>query len=144
MQENNSQVTQLPSNSVIQAEQTPKSNFLVILLSILLFLSVSIAGFFAYQTQKLVKELNNLKSDEKIVSEVTPEPTADPTANWKTYTNTQYNFLFKYPTYLEDKGGISGPYTGTNIAIRSFADSKTMAEGTDMPFDGYALYYFRY
>ena len=46
MQENNSQVTQLPSNSVIQAEQTPKSNFLVILLSILLFLSVSIAGFF--------------------------------------------------------------------------------------------------
>ena len=59
--------------------------------------------FFAYQTQKLVKELNNLKSDEKIVSEVTPEPTTDPTANWKTYTNTQYNFYLNILLILKTK-----------------------------------------
>lgn len=35
--------------------------FLVSLLSVLLLISVFIAGFFAYQTQSLVKELNNIK-----------------------------------------------------------------------------------
>lgn len=84
------------------------NNFLVILLSVLLLLSVSIAGFFAFQTQKLVNELTVLKTKENVVPVVTPEPestfpmytepTADPTANWKTYTNTKYNFSFKYPS----------------------------------------------
>lgn len=44
-----------------------QSNFLITLLSILLSISVFIAGFFAYQTQKLVKELTALQ--------VTPTPT---------------------------------------------------------------------
>lgn len=89
-------------------EQPKSNNFLVILLSVLLFLSVSIAGFFAYQTQKLVKELTILKSGEKIVAvattESTTEPVAteaseiDPTTNWKTYTDEIYKFSFKYPS----------------------------------------------
>jgi hypothetical protein len=28
---------------------------------------------------------------------LSPKPTADPTANWKTYTSTQFGFMFKYP-----------------------------------------------
>lgn len=52
------------------------SNFLIILLSILLFISVVIAGFFAYQTQKLVNELNVLRNQPNPVA--TTEPTAEP------------------------------------------------------------------
>ena len=38
------------------------NNFLIYLLSILLLISVLIAGFFAYQTQKLVKEITKLET----------------------------------------------------------------------------------
>lgn len=115
MQENDVvPMTNSPQTTEVQpltVDSRPKaSNFLVILLSILLLLSVLIAGFFAFQTQKLVAELrvmNTLrdKNEELIVK--TPEPTTepiatdsstvDPTANWKTYTNTKFNFSFKYP-----------------------------------------------
>ncbi|MFZ3301700.1 MAG: hypothetical protein WA152_03245 [Microgenomates group bacterium] len=69
----------------------------------MLVISISIAGFFAYQTQQLVKELTALKSQEKVLdtSEPTSEPVAtesseiDPTADWKTYSGDI--FSFKYP-----------------------------------------------
>lgn len=85
--------------------QPSKSNFLTILLSVLLVISVSISGFFAYQTQKLVKELQEIRNVEELVetTEPTIEPVAtknsevDPTENWKTYTNTEFGFMFKYP-----------------------------------------------
>ena len=32
-----------------------------------------------------------------VSSFLTPTPSTDPTANWKTYTNSKYNFTFKYP-----------------------------------------------
>lgn len=94
-----------------------QSSFLVILLSILLLLSVTIAGFFAYQTQKLVKELQGIRNEGKVVSVATTEPTTEPiatdsamidTTNWKTYANAKYNFSFKYPMnwgILDEFGG---------------------------------------
>ena len=96
-----------PQTTAVQTvDQKPSTNsFLVILLSVLLLLSVIIAGFFAYQTQKLVKELTMLKTEPIPTPEVTMEPTTepvatdssevDPTANWKTYINK--DFSFKYP-----------------------------------------------
>ena len=74
----------------------------------MLIISVAIAGFFAYQTQKLVKELTNLKNEEKVAvatTEPTIEPistnsavaTADPTANWKTYENSKYKYSLSLP-----------------------------------------------
>jgi len=108
MQENNPVPTPVVTPPVV-VEQPKQSNFLVILLSILLIISVAIAGFFAFQTRKLVKELTILKSKEKIVSVATTEPTVEPvatnsasatpdtTANWKTYTDPKQRFLIKYP-----------------------------------------------
>lgn len=110
MQENNPvQVVPEVQPVLIANDNQPKTNsFLVILLSILLIISISIAGFFAFQTQKLVKELTALKTEEKVVAVTTPEPTtepvatesseADPTANWKTYTNKVFKFSFEYPS----------------------------------------------
>jgi hypothetical protein len=81
------------------------NNFLVILLSILLFISVAIAGFFALQTQKLVSELTVLRSEPTSVATVEPtiEPestnsaTTDPTVGWKKFESNQ-GVLLKYPT----------------------------------------------
>lgn len=51
-----------------------QSNFLVTLLSILLIISCLIAGFFAYQTQKLVKEITKIKNVPTPVAIATPTP----------------------------------------------------------------------
>lgn len=88
MQEN-----QIP---VVPVEQPKQSNFLVVLLSVLLLLSVSIAGFFAYQTQKLVAELR-IKNEELTIKVPTPTTTPDPTADWKTYLNSGALYQVKYP-----------------------------------------------
>lgn len=75
-----------------------QSNFLIILLSILLIISCLIAGFFAWQTQKLVKELTAYRLQPTATQ--TPTPTPNPTADWKMYTSEKYNFSFKYPNDL--------------------------------------------
>ena len=65
MQENQPIVSQLSSKPISQEEPVKiqkSSNFLTILLSILLFISLTIAGYFAYQTQKLVKELQEFRN----------------------------------------------------------------------------------
>ncbi len=96
-------------------QEKPKQNgsgFLVGLLSTLLLLASIIAGFFAYQTQKLVSELRVMSEELKQAAK-TPEPTTsplatpDPTADWKTYTNTKYGYSFKYSGEFELKN-ISG------------------------------------
>ena len=95
---------QIENSEPIKIEAPKQNNFLVVLLSVLLIASVIIAGFFAYQTQTLVKELVLLKAVATSISEPTIEPTTktiatpDPTANWKTYTNASSNYQVKYPS----------------------------------------------
>lgn len=95
-----------PSQFVKQTDSgKPKngSNFLVTFLSLLLLLAVGAAGFFAWQTQNLVKQVNELKSQPTPESSATPQATTDPTADWKTYTNTEYGFSLKYPQENDSK-----------------------------------------
>lgn len=131
MQENQlpqTQVNQLVTDSVPTVttvstnDQQPKSNgFLVILLSILLITSLAIAGFFAFQTQRLNEELimknEELKQTTQNTIEPTTEPVAtsssmtiDPTANWDVFTDEISKFTFKHPskykitTIVKDSG----------------------------------------
>ena len=129
MQENVAlQSTVISEQSMVPEQKTPptvdrsQSSFLVILLSILLIISVSIAGFFAFQTQKLVKELNALKSEANVTPVATMEPTIDPTANWEVFTDKMTNFTFKYPlkykitTIARDSGdGFSYLFSPDNL-----------------------------
>lgn len=85
----------LPSEPIIPpATHKPEvKNSLVLIMSILLIIAVAIAGLFYFQIQKLSKEL----SKYQIQPSPTPTATTNPTANWKTYTNTQYKYSVKYP-----------------------------------------------
>lgn len=111
----------------------------------MLIISVAISGFFAYQTQNLVKELTALKSEEKTVDITTTELVAidrsvvDPTANWKAYaSNSQLDipesyfgkfmnlkndlpksFTFKYPdTWKVVKFGASEYQKTVNLGFQ--------------------------
>lgn len=90
--------TNLSSSIPENRNTTNKSNgFLVTLLSILLLMSVFIAGFFAWQTQNLVKELTNLQPSSNQQPTSTPLATNDPMVDWKTFNSENSSFSFKYP-----------------------------------------------
>ncbi|MEK7168480.1 MAG: hypothetical protein AAB778_00535 [Patescibacteria group bacterium] len=78
MENNPLPIANSPQTTVTQpstVDSRPKANnFLVVLLSVLLFISVAIAGFFAYQTQKLIKELRMMSNESKQTVEPTLEP----------------------------------------------------------------------
>ncbi|MFZ3301165.1 MAG: PsbP-related protein [Microgenomates group bacterium] len=122
---------QLNQNVLNEAKTEPvlvnQNNSLVILLSVLLLLSVSIAGFFAYQTQNLVKELTSLKSSPTPVSST--EPDTDPTSDWKTYTNEKVGFILRYPnTWFEVNGSLSTRYECSTLNFSSKTSSLSLSE----------------
>jgi len=134
MQENNLSVANSLQTMEEQAvDNRPKANnFLVILLSILLFIALVIAGFFAYQTQNLVKELQGIRNEELATQIPIPTPTYEPglepelvpievlTKDWKTYNDSKNNISFKYPpTWAYELGetGITNGYAGFDTKI---------------------------
>ena len=85
-----------------------------------------------------------------LTSQISPTPTpspaevstkeGDPTANWKTYTNSDFSFSFQYSPSFGNQGLIAGPFTGRSEFLQSFSNPLTIREGTDAPFDGFSLY----
>lgn len=144
MQESNPVATPEVTTPVA-IEQPKQSNFLTILLSILLIISVAISGYFAYQTQMLVKELSTLKTQDKSAVdtlELAVEPIAtesseiDPTADWKTYTNSKFNFSFKYPaemSYIYDQSDqyVEDGLSNAMILVQNFQGTKPRTETND-------------
>ena len=98
-------INQAPPPQATQAETTPVSitekkekPVLPTILSILLFLALGAAGYFAYiyyqpQTPGFVSTETTIKP----TAPPTPLPTPKPTANWNTYTNSTFSFSFNYP-----------------------------------------------
>jgi hypothetical protein len=118
----------VPPVEPVVSETSKQNNMLVVILSVLLLITLSTTAYFAYQTQSLVKELQGVRKEEEIatktlesesISPVYTEPnqSPDPTANWKTYTNTQYGFSFKYPT---DLGFLYDQLSGGNLLLQNF------------------------
>ena len=94
------------------------SGFIVVLLSILLIISVLIAGFFAYQTQNLVKQITELQPTPTPIASTEPSPTTDPSADWQTFTNKELGFEIKYPKNFTISSGLI-PNNGTQITLIS-------------------------
>ncbi len=88
-----------PQPTISPTPPAPKPSILLAVLSIFLCISLAGIGLLAYQNMQLQKQIISLQSQptptplpaETLVKE------GDPTANWKTYTNSKYNFTFKYP-----------------------------------------------
>lgn len=66
--------------------------------------------------------------------------TTDPTAGWRTYSNSEFGFSLKYPADFGNQGVIASPFTGDSKFIQSFSDPSTVREGTDAPFNGFSVY----
>ena len=71
----------------------PKPNFFIPVLSIVIFLLLVSTGFLGYQNYLLQQKINKMVQP-------TPTATADPTADWKTYTTVDKSVSFKYPSTL--------------------------------------------
>ena len=79
--------------------QPPRFPLLLVLLSLLSLLLLLSTGYLAYQNMQLQKQIKKLSSQQITT---TPSTTPDPTANWKTYTNTSWDISFKYPAEWVD------------------------------------------
>lgn len=81
------------------APQTPKSPRFPLFLALLSFLLLLFSLYLSYRNMQLTKQIAELS---KPTPSPTPTITTDPTADWKTYTNTQYGFSFQYPSHWQD------------------------------------------
>ncbi|MEJ0021301.1 MAG: PsbP-related protein [Candidatus Doudnabacteria bacterium] len=88
---------------------TPK--FIAVIASLLVLGACAVAGIWYWQ------------STISVPSPAQPVVHKDPTADWKTYTNSQYGFSFKYPPTL--LVGLEG--TGTFYSISILEPSQTAA-----------------
>lgn len=122
-----------PIISVEKPVQKNGSGFLVFLLSTLLIISVLIAGFFAYQTQNLVKELTLLKSSPSPIP--TPTSTSDETENWTKYGGDKYGYYFKAPANVKVSD------QNDNVLNVSYMGEKQTSSGRTQSelFDGYSF-----
>ncbi|MDP3093891.1 MAG: hypothetical protein Q8N16_03965 [bacterium] len=87
------EVPESVDNPVLLSSVTTNRN-LIIIISFLAFVLLISTGFLYCQNQQLKSMLTNY---QRAQVSPTPTATADPTANWKTYTNTQYEYTIKYP-----------------------------------------------
>lgn len=88
---------QNPAQVISSPPEKSKHNWLISVMIIVVILIGSLSIYFAY---KKYQSRENENTTLKITpTEITnsPTPTVDPISNWKTYTNTKYSFLLKYP-----------------------------------------------
>lgn len=124
----------------------------LIVVILIVIIGIGALGYFAYKNGQVkistettssspTSQQNPSLSPTRIVVQKTTL-TSDPTANWKTYNDSNNQFSFKYPANI-NKGGVgvvSGPFTGTSSIVESFSDPTTVREGTDAHFDGFTIY----
>lgn len=126
---------------------------ILVLLVILALLLIAFTAFLYYQNSQLKQQISDLNGKLSAISDNQPHiqvtgstdsgqsPVANGMENWQTYTNSKYNFAFKYSNVLSSQTGlVSGSYTGTSTLIRTFSDPSSIRSGTDAPFDGFSLY----
>lgn len=99
------QMTPIPPHPValpIPPVFPKKNNFVVILLSILLLVTLSATVYLFLRVQSLTKQLVQLQiqpTPTPLSTEI-PSPTPDPTADWETYKNNYWKISFKYPNTM--------------------------------------------
>lgn len=84
--------------SPIQTPVRPQKTFplLPILLSVLILFLLGSTIFLAYQNMQLQKQIALLQTAPTPTPRPSESPPQDPTANWKTYTNSAYGYTLQY------------------------------------------------
>lgn len=94
------------------------SPIFAIALTVLLIAIIGLGGYFLY-TKYLGGSANKQATNETAtIAPVVPIATPDPTADWKTYTNTKMGIEFKYPntwSLLNDSHVSSAPSFDTGV-----------------------------
>jgi len=92
---------------------------------IVLIIAALVGGYLIYQKQ--TKSTSTPSSQQTI--QISPSP-VDSTANWKTYTNTKYNFQLKYPLdwNVESIPSINSPNNelGESDYLRFYNEAKNL------------------
>ncbi len=103
-----------PEQPIVPEVPKTKSKLLPVLIILFAILGLGLVGYWVYK--------NYLTSRRPII-ESTPIPiaTTDPTANWKTYSNTKYGYSIKYPNGWEPNRG-PGNLTDEQISEQNVAD----------------------
>lgn len=121
----------LSDQTIVSAQSVPSSNLSskIIIVAILVLLSLAIAFLF-YQNWQLKQTVNRLY--QSLASNPTPPqmvslPTPDPTADWKTYTNSEIGISLKYPSdYKISEQKIT---TGISIQLKNKENTIYIGEG---------------
>ncbi|HSX40096.1 MAG TPA: hypothetical protein VLF68_00635 [Candidatus Saccharimonadales bacterium] len=103
-------VQNLPQTPVPSANQTPPAPHFpkTLLIGVVVFILVILgAGAFVLQSKNNKQQIAQLTPAP--TKPITPPSTPDPTANWKTYTNTMYGYTLKYPNTWEAWNGLYYP-----------------------------------
>ncbi|MEK7112845.1 MAG: hypothetical protein AAB875_06050 [Patescibacteria group bacterium] len=87
-----------PTPEPVPTPQKPK-NFLLIGMVALVLILIASTGYLAFQNYQLRKQISQLQISPVPTSTATP----DPTANWKTYINSEYKYSIKYPPDWQEK-----------------------------------------
>lgn len=100
-----------------QIQEKKPSRWLIIGLEVLTLTALGAAGLFAYRYFHLKQQLSEslpAPSDRLITVPspvLSPEPTVDPTANWKEFEYPQLKFKIKLPPDWSERGGsVEEPY----------------------------------
>lgn len=100
-----------------QLPQSPKRNwwktgFFLLLFATIVIIGLLRSGFFAANINQVTPTLIP-------TTQVQATPTMAETADWKTYTNSEYNFAFQYPSImsLDDEKGIATVRVGKPLLI---------------------------
>lgn len=102
----------------------PKNNSIILLAVFLVLVSLGSLGFWAYKNYFASSPVALPQPTAQVV---VPTATPDPTANWKTYTNSVYNYSVKYPsdfTIFENGMGGGDIQKATAIFITSSGNKK--------------------
>ena len=112
-----------PEVSFGSAQDAPtsgvKSPLLMIILVVLAVFALGMAGFMYWQNRELQKQVAVITVAQNQIKEaakpnVVPTTAADPTAGWKTYTNSEYGYSIKYPENFTNVNNVGD--SGNRIA----------------------------
>lgn len=124
-------INPVPPPQPFQTQPQPKKNLKGLLLAVIflfLFAGLAFAGIKLWQTGVIFKK-NTKTVEESSPTPIESTPTLDPTADWKTYTNTQYDYQISYPPeffpHCNAAGCLNSPAVSNSISLYIVKSSET-------------------